>query len=357
MRNILKRFVILSLVLNLVLPCSANSVITIAYNGENLYLEQEAKQIGGSILLPIRALSQYFGYTVTWDSALKQIDIMEENRKITLFIDDMKAYVNGKEARLSIPAQMIEGTTYVPLRFIGEALDMSVDWDSQTQTVNLEGKYTLDRENKQLLVRTKEGKKVLSEVTTLQDDENTLSVSIRYITTKNGSEIVTISEAIQGALTGRTSTAFYIKDGKIIDKIERPHHYIGEKGIAYLGDKIAFGYGRYLRIYNDQTGEMIKNYDLNDFQEGLTLDLMKIGENYAMGRHDNMIHVVDFQTGKVTRIFDLVSKEDQDYVFEWDMYLTTDKLQLVWETDNALVFKYPSIITGTEKTVTCKLGF
>ena len=357
MRKILKTLVVLNLALILVLPCSAKSIINISYNEEKLYLEKEAKQINNSILLPIRALSQYLGYTVNWNSSLKQIDIIGGNKKITFFLNDTKAYINGEETELSVPAQMIENTTYVPLRFVLEALDMSVDWDSRTQTVHLEGKYTLDRENKQLLVRTKEGKKVLSEVATLQDQESTISAHVEYITTKNGSEIVTVSETIQGGLTAATRTDFYIKDGKIIDKIERPYHYIRENGIAYLGDKIALGYGRYLRIYNDQTGEMIKEYDLNDFQEGLTLDLMKIGENYAVGRYENMIHVIDFETGKVTRIFDLVPKEDQDYVFERDMYLATDKLKLVWETDNALVFKYYSITTGTEKTVTCKLGY
>lgn len=356
MRNILKALVILNLTLMLVVPCSAKSIVNISYNGEEVYLEKEAKQINNSILLPIRMLSQYFGYTVNWNSALQQIDVTEGNKKISLFLNNTKAYINGEETRLSVPAQMIEGTTYVPLRFIGEALDMSVDWNSKTQTVNLEGKYTLDRANKQLLVRTKEGKKVLSEVTTLQDKESTLSINVEYITTKNGSEIVTVSEAIQGGLTGATRTDFYIKEGKIIDKLERPYHYIRESGIAYLGDKIAFGYGRYLRIYNDQTGEMIKEYDLNDFQEGLTLDLMKIGENYAMGRYENMIHVIDFETGKVTRIFDFVSKEDQDYVFESDMYLATDKLKLVWEADNALVFRYYSV-DWVKKTVICKLGY
>lgn len=165
-----------------------------------------------------------------------------------------------------------------------------------------------------------------------------------------------MSEVIQGALTGTTGTNFYIKDGKVIDKIERPFHYIAENGIAYLEDKIAFGYGRYLRIYNDKTGELIKQYDLNAFQEGLTLDLMKLGQNYAMGRYENTLHIIDFETGKVTRILDLIPKEDQGYVFESDMHLATDKFKLVWETEDALVFKYYSITEGIDKTVTCRLG-
>lgn len=356
MKNVLRNLFIFGLALMLVLPCSAKSSIKIAYDGEELYLEKEAKEIKNNILLPIRMLSQYFGYTVNWDNALGQIDIIKGNKKISLFMNSTKAYVNGKETQLSVSAQMIEGTVYVPLRFACEALDMSVAWDNKTQTVSLEGKYTLDRKNKQLLVRTEEGKKVLAKVNTLEDGESTISVSVGYTTTKNGSEIVTVYEGIQGALSGSTSTQFYVKDGKVIDKIERDFHYIGENSIAYLGDKIAFGYGRYLRIYNDQTGELIKSYDLNEFQEGFILDLMKLGENYAMGRYNNMIHVVDFQTGKVTRIFDFVDKEDQYYVFPTDIYLATDNLKLVWETSSALVFKYYSE-DGKQKTITCKLGY
>lgn len=357
MGNMSRMLILLSLALMLAVPCSAKSLINISYNGEEIYLEKEAKRISNSILLPVRTISQYLGYTVNWNALSKQIDIIEGNKKITLFIDESKAYVNGKEFQISVPAQMIEGTTYVPLRFVGEALNLGVEWDSKTQTVNLEGKYTLDKENKQLLVRTEEGKKVLSEVTTLQDEDSTLSISVGYSTTKNGSEIVTVSEAIQGGLTGLTSTDFYIKNGKVIDKIERPFHYISEDGIAYFEDEIALCYGTELKIYNDRTGELLKKYDLNEFQEGLALDLMKIGENYAMGRYGNTIHIIDFQSGKVTRILDLIPKEDQDYVFESDMFLATDKLKLVWETDKALVFKYYSIHEESEKTVTYKLGY
>lgn len=355
MKKIFKKLLLVGIAVIMVMPCQARGLINIYYNEQEVYLEQESKLIDDTVLLPLRALSQQLGYSVNWDQEARQIDVINGNAKVTLFMESDKALVNGEEVKLSVPAQRIGGTTYVPLRFVGEALDLEVAWDSSTQSVNLEGKYTVDRDNKKLMVRTKDKKQVLADIKTLEGAEDQIP-SVSSIITKNGSEIVSVSEVIQGALTGTTCTNFYIKDGKVIDKIERPFHYIAENGIAYLEDKIAFGYGRYLRIYNDKTGELIKQYDLNAFQEGLTLDLMKLGKNYAMGRYENTIHIIDFETGKVTRILDLIPKEDQGYVFESDMHLATDKLKLVWETEDALVFKYYSITEGIDKTVTCRLG-
>ena len=66
--------------------------------------------------------------------------------------------------------------------------------------------------------------------------------------------------------------------------------------------------------------------------------------------------MIDLETRKVTRILDLVPEEDRDYIYQADVYLMVDQLKLVWEADNALVFKYYSITEEKEKTVTCKLG-
>lgn len=355
MKYTIKRLTLIGLISMMVIPCSAKDLINISYNGEEMQLEQEAKRVDGNVLLPLRTVSQYLGYTVNWDRESKKIDIIEGNKEITLIIDSDKAKINGKETELNVPAQMIEGTTYVPLRFVGEALDLSVNWDSKTQTVNLESKYTIDMVNKKLLVRTDKGKKVIADIATLNEYADDTSIYIQI--TKSGSEIISVSQMVQGAAgTGNTCTQFYIKDGKIIDKVEDSFSYMSGPRIDYENDEIIISKGRYIKIYNDQTGELIKKYDLNEFQEGLTLDLMKMGKNYIMGRYANNIHVIDLETRKVTRILDLVPEEDRDYIYQADIYLMVDQLKLVWEADNALVFKYYSITEEKEKTVTYKLG-
>lgn len=348
-----KELLILGLASIMTITCSAQSKIKINYNGQEIGFDKEVKLIDSTILLPLRAVSQELGYTVNYTK--RSIEISGGETKVILTVGSTMAVVNGEEVKLNIAPDVIEGTTYVPLRFIGEALNLQVDWDDKKQTINLEGKYSVDRFNKKLMVRTKAGKEVLTSLTTLEDDKDS-TIQVTYETTKNKSEIVSVSQTIQGALTGYTSAIVYIKDGKVIDKIERPFHHIGEAGIAYFEDEIALGCGEELTIYDDKTGACIKKYDLSQFQKGLNLDLMKLGRNYVMGRYENTIHIIDFKSGKVTRVLDLIPKEDQPYVFQSDLYLATDDIKLVWETDEALVFKYYSLTNNKEETVVCKLG-
>lgn len=353
--KVINKLFVVVLVSIIAIPCSAKSVITVSYNGKKMQLEQQPQRVGDSVLLPLRSISQSLGYEVNWNATTKQIDIIEGGTNIRLVIGSDKAQVNGVEVKLNVPAQMIEGTTYIPLRFVGEALNMGVDWDSQTQSVNLEGKYSLDEVNKQLLVRTKEGKKVIAGINTL--NEYSEDTYVDYHTTKNGNEIVSVGQMVQGAAgTGFTNTAFYMKDDTIIDKVEKPFNYRGDNGIIEVEDFIILNDESYLKFYDDKTGSFVETYDLNDFQKGLKLDIMKIRPHYIMGRHERTIHVVDLVTGKVTRILDLIPEADQGYVFQSDMHLYTDDIKLVWETDKALVFKYYSIAEQTEKTVTYQLG-
>jgi hypothetical protein len=45
-----------------------------------------------------------------------------------LVIDNATATVSGNTVTLDAPAQIIEGSTYLPLRFIGENLGLEVEW-------------------------------------------------------------------------------------------------------------------------------------------------------------------------------------------------------------------------------------
>lgn len=72
--------------------------------------------------------------------------------------------VNGEEIEPDVPAQIIEGRTMVPLRFVAEVLGAEVGWDGKTYTVTINKtgeKYGYKR------VIKKQGKVVVS----LEPDE------------------------------------------------------------------------------------------------------------------------------------------------------------------------------------------
>ena len=65
---------------------------------------------------------------------VKQWDIVE------LVVGENKALVNDKEIAIDAPAMIKNGRTFVPLRFIGEALGAKVFWENGTRTIAIKDK-------------------------------------------------------------------------------------------------------------------------------------------------------------------------------------------------------------------------
>jgi hypothetical protein len=55
-----------------------------------------------------------------------------------LTIGKKEALVNSQVQVLSVEAQLIEGSTYIPLRFVGEALGDTVIWDAKTRSIEIQ---------------------------------------------------------------------------------------------------------------------------------------------------------------------------------------------------------------------------
>ena len=85
--------------------------------------------------MPFRKILETMGATVDWDDETKTVTCGKGSTEIKLKICEAVAYVNQKPVNLDVAAEIIDGRTFVPLRFIGESLDCKVDWDRQTATV------------------------------------------------------------------------------------------------------------------------------------------------------------------------------------------------------------------------------
>ncbi|MCR4435789.1 MAG: copper amine oxidase N-terminal domain-containing protein [Clostridiales bacterium] len=92
----------------------------------------------GRTLIPVRALTEGFGASVAWDQAKQEVTIQREEVKIVLQIGNNLAYVNGEEVKIDVPPETINNRTVVPLRFIVEKLGLKVNWDAESETVEIE---------------------------------------------------------------------------------------------------------------------------------------------------------------------------------------------------------------------------
>jgi hypothetical protein len=93
-------------------------------------------------LVPLRFITEAFGATVQWNEALQQIDISLQtqtmNHKITLWIGKKESLVDSASYILeTAPITIPPGRTIVPIRFIAEALESSVEWQPLTRSIKI----------------------------------------------------------------------------------------------------------------------------------------------------------------------------------------------------------------------------
>lgn len=89
----------------------------------------------GIVLVPLRGIFESLGATVKWKSSTQTITATRGSTTIVLTIGSSTAYVNGVAVKLNAAAQLVNGSTMVPIRFISEALGAEVKWEGTSRTV------------------------------------------------------------------------------------------------------------------------------------------------------------------------------------------------------------------------------
>jgi hypothetical protein len=84
----------------------------------------------------MRAFFEELGARVDWDESTQTVTGIRDNTIVQLTTGSKKAKVNGQEKELKVEAQLINGYTYIPLRFVGEALGDEVIWQNGHIIIN-----------------------------------------------------------------------------------------------------------------------------------------------------------------------------------------------------------------------------
>ena len=84
----------------------------------------------GRTLIPIRFASEALGAGVSWDPLTRQVTITNNGKEVILTIGSKEVYVNGKKQTIDCaPETHPSSRTFVPLRFVSEALEAEVVYD------------------------------------------------------------------------------------------------------------------------------------------------------------------------------------------------------------------------------------
>ena len=115
---------------------SANAQDTsVLVNGQRLSLDIPPLLEQGRVLVPMRAIFEAVGASVDWNEQTQTVAGRKGDMEVVLKIGDVNARVSGKKVVLDVPAKIASSRTFVPLRFVGESLGATVDWNAAARQV------------------------------------------------------------------------------------------------------------------------------------------------------------------------------------------------------------------------------
>jgi len=94
--------------------------------------------VDGTAFLPARFVAEkILGAAVNWDPTAKIIEITKNDMDVKMSIETGQALVNEQEVEINKPALIQDGRTLVPLRFLAENLNMSIVFNAADKTIHI----------------------------------------------------------------------------------------------------------------------------------------------------------------------------------------------------------------------------
>lgn len=86
--------------------------------------------------VPLRSIDKIIGSPLVWKEGTKEVALTYKGNTLCMNLEDQQTIVNGREQ--TMPERFIyQDVTMVPLRYISEMFDISIDWDQNSKTVYL----------------------------------------------------------------------------------------------------------------------------------------------------------------------------------------------------------------------------
>lgn len=93
--------------------------------------------VDGSTYVPVRYLMDALGSDYDWNAETRQVNVYSNAKHIILTVDSTSAMVNGEEKKLPAPVIIENGRTLLPLRFVSEELGYIVEYEADTQAIGI----------------------------------------------------------------------------------------------------------------------------------------------------------------------------------------------------------------------------
>jgi len=139
----MKRILSILLILFIMsVPAFAESDVTVYINDSLLQCDQPAIIFEGRTLVPLRAICEAIGCTVSWDAETYTAIIENDDYEIKAQIDNQKLSKRKKggltsKIEIDVPPMIVNDRTLLPARAISEAIGAEVLWNGDERRVDI----------------------------------------------------------------------------------------------------------------------------------------------------------------------------------------------------------------------------
>jgi hypothetical protein len=90
---------------------------------------------GGTILIPLRSMFEQMGASVSYDAASKTVSVAKPGSEVKVTVGKPEVVINGETRPLDVAPIIYQGTVLVPVRVISEGMGAYVQWVPDKQLV------------------------------------------------------------------------------------------------------------------------------------------------------------------------------------------------------------------------------
>ena len=90
---------------------------------------------GKTILVPLRSVFEQMGATVSFDASTKAVDVSKPGADVKVTVGKPEVSINGESRPLDVPPEIYKGSLVVPLRVISEGMGAYVLWVADKRLV------------------------------------------------------------------------------------------------------------------------------------------------------------------------------------------------------------------------------
>jgi sugar lactone lactonase YvrE len=122
--------------------------VKVVYGSKWIQFDAQPEIINDRTMVPVRAITEALGYTVTFNDANRSVQLTKDGVAIELYVDKtgVKRIVHGKDAPIKetdVSPYIKQDRTYVPVRFFAEEIGLDVQWNDATRTAILRQKTSI----------------------------------------------------------------------------------------------------------------------------------------------------------------------------------------------------------------------